>query len=186
MIYYSKYDLNTYRTTPYFMAHLPSGYRLGEALINSRAFRRLPPNLKRLSELSKQWAALHYPILVARVSMWYDDKGYEVHPDTKRRLSDKEVDDLWASPKSNTKVKDIPVPPGGFADPATWTEPVSPEEPEADHGRSEAELLHDIKARSREYVAKEYGVEVADTDKALARRILAKRGKGSDLFAGAP
>ncbi len=199
-IYYSKFDLNTYRSTSYFTAHIPVAYPIAQTLIKSRAFRRLPPNLQQLASLAKQWVNLHWPSLVELISRWYDDEGYELNPDTGKRLTDKEIDKLWMNTPTG-KVIDIPIPPSGFADPATWIIPLEPEEPddEADFGRTEAELLHDIDARSREYVAREYGVEVADSDAVQAQTILAKFGRGGvasgagagaeasgSLFAGAP
>jgi hypothetical protein len=61
--HFSKFGLNTYNATPYFRAHVPAGYPLGDVLVKGRAFRRLPPRLRELSGLAK---AVGSPVLFAR------------------------------------------------------------------------------------------------------------------------
>lgn len=181
-IYYSKYFLNTYSVTPYFRSQVPENYQLNLTLQKCRAFRRLPPRLRDLSALAKQWAERNAPDLIAYVKDWYDEEGYELNPDTRKRLTDAETDALWADDPDldEFKVKDIPLPKGGFADPDTWEEPPpEPEEedPDADEGISEEQLLKDIKSHGREYVAKDYGISKerlskVKSDGELARAIL--------------
>jgi len=94
--HYSKCGLNTYYATPYFQAHIPADYPLSLVLQKSRAFRRLPPRLRELSELAKKWARRHYPPTIGvDDKQWYDDDGYELNPNTGQRLTDKEIDAEW-------------------------------------------------------------------------------------------
>jgi hypothetical protein len=161
--HFSKFSLNTYPGTDYFQAHAPADYPLSLVLQKCRAFRRLPPNLKELAARSRRWARRVHPedYRQAEIDRWYDAQGYELDPGTGRRLTDAEIDadwERWEVP--DIEVTDIPVPEGGFADPATW-EPPPPaveDEPDPDEGISEAQLLSDIASHGREYVAKEYGV----------------------------
>jgi hypothetical protein len=183
-IYYSKHLLNSYWSTPYFQAHIPADYPVGITLQKCRAFRHLPPNLKQLATLARQWS-LRVNGEVDGIDRWYDEDGYELNPDTGKRLSDKEIDAQWDGlDYPDFMVVDIPVPPGGFADPDTW-------EPEAEEedvdtvdrsGMTEAQLLGDITSRGREATAREYGVPVdwlsdIESDQELARMILDMHGK---------
>ena len=161
-VHFSKYDLNTYGSTSYFRSQIPHDYPLGQVLINCRAFRRLPPNIRKLSALAKKRACLDSPDNVGMLGIneYYDDEGYELNPSNGKRLTDKEIDDSWAEPKDKSfKVSDIPVPPGGFADPSNWTEPVSaPDPPDPDDGISEEQLRKDINSHGPLYVAREAGI----------------------------
>jgi hypothetical protein len=181
--HFSKFGLNTYNATPYFRAHVPAGYPLGDVLVKGRAFRRLPPRLRELSGLAKQWAHRFYsPADIAYAGRWYDPEGYELDPDTGRRLTDAEIDADWdrlGFARAAAPLPDVPTPPGGFADPATWEEPPPPPDPDRDDsGITLAKLVEDIGSHGREYVAKEYGVPRGmlagvTTDADLARLILA-------------
>lgn len=185
--HYSKYDLNTYRNTPYFLNYLPKNYPLSGVMLKSRAFRRLPPNLRKLCELSKQWAIRNWdkPAGIAGIENWYDDDGYELDPLTKRRLTDKETDDIWDhipldKSINSFKVVDVPVPEGGFADPNTWMPAALEEDKHVDPDAPTVEsLLGDIKSHGREYSARYYGVSKnelasAESDVALAKLIHSK------------
>lgn len=174
--HYSRFGLDTYMGTPYFQAHIPEGYPINLVLQKCRAFRRLPPNLRKLSELAKQWAVKNKRKAgIEDIDQWYDDDGYELDPETGKRLMDEEIDeewDRWPAPK--VSVKDIPVPPGGFADPDTWVEPEREEESDDGDRLTEADILRDISLRGREYTARYYGVPIKHKDKELAKVILAK------------
>jgi hypothetical protein len=183
-IHYSKFDLNTYCGSPYFRAHAPADYPVQRVLEECRSFRRLPPRLRELSALAKGWTIAHseYPAGIEGIEHYYDGEGYELDPYAGRRLTDAEIDAEWPPPDARTAalaVKDIPAPPGGFADPATWEEPPPPPDPDRDDpGISLAKLTQDIGSHGREYVAKEYGVPRGvlagiSSDEDLARHILA-------------
>lgn len=179
MIYYSKYDLNTYRSTSYFDAHLPADYPLGMVLAKCRMFHALPPRLRRLSALAKRWATRHAPIVVEEVSKWYSPDGYELDPDTGKHLTEEQIEELWPKPDEALKkfeVTDIPLPPGGFADPDTWVPPPEVEESDEDSdytAPTEERLLSEIKSHGREYTARYYGVPMdgIKSDRALAAAI---------------
>lgn len=180
-IYFSRFGLNTYQGTPYFQAHIPADYPVSGVMQKARAFRRLPPNLRKLAENAKQWAKRVYGEQI--VDEWYDDDGYELDPSTGKRLTDEEIDAQWGAP-NETLAKlnpgDIPIPDGGFPDPDTWEMPAPKvEQDEDDDSPTEEQLLSDIRERGREYVAKEYGVSAKSnfSDKALARAILSKVGR---------
>lgn len=189
-IYYSKCGLNTYRSTPYFQAHIPVDYPGDAVLLNTRAFRRLPARLRELSALAKRWAIRKHPEIPG--GMWdvkdlYDVEGYELDPDTERRLTDEEIDAGWVryGPRDPRLVQDIPLPPGGFADPDTWEEPAPVEDREVDpDAPTEESLLRDIKSHGREYVARDYGVPIKQNDRELAHSIFVKIRGGSVV--GAP
>lgn len=171
--YYSRYNLNTYKNTPYFEAHIPDGYELGAVLAKSRAFRRLPNNLKELAMLSKQWETTHGRV-DTHISQYYDDEGYELDLETGNRLTDEEIDAQWDDSPILDKfhIEDIPVPSGGFPDPDTWVKPTADS---ADQTKErEKTLLGMIANRGREYVAHDAGVSLDGvfTDKALAQKIL--------------
>lgn len=184
--HYSKFDLNTSKNTPYFHAHLPSDYPLESTLVKCRAFRRLPPNLRKLCLLSKKWQEKNQPPGITEeghwgsIEQWYDEAGYELNPYTGNRLTDEEIDAQWPpNPKLDKfKVEDISVPEGGFADPDTWQEPERDDGSEEDlDAPTEESLLRDIESHGREYVAKYYGVspqELVGTknDRQLALKIL--------------
>lgn len=183
-IHYSKFDLNTYKGSDYFLANIPSEYPIEQVLEKCRAFRRLPPNLRRLSELSKTWCRKQSQSTdINEIDAWYDDEGYELDINTGKRLTDEEIDNQWrGSDLSDFEIDDIPIPDGGFPDPNTWETPSPKEDPDTDDdGITAEQLLKDIKSHGREYVAKEYGVSAKSnfSDKGLARAILAKMGRRS-------
>ncbi len=153
--HFSRYALNTWSGTPFFQAQLPKNYPLSKVLQSSRAFRRLPPNLRRLAELSKEWAELHnFP--GGGIEEWYDDAGYELDPDTGRRLTDAEVDREWDAlgiPASRS-VPDVPAP---HLYPENWT-PVTNADPR--ELPTPGQLLEDIASHGREAVAREYGIPI--------------------------
>src|SRR5215475_10380898 len=96
--HYSKFDLNTHSVMPYFHAHVPKDYPLNRVLQKCRAFRRLPPNLRKLSGLAKKWAIRVYPPPendFGGIEQWYDAEGYELEPGSGRRLTDEEIDEQW-------------------------------------------------------------------------------------------
>ncbi len=131
--HYSKFLLNTYDWTPYFEHQLPPGYPLLRVLQKSRAFRRLPPNLRQLATLSRQWAESHDGVPDG-IQQWYDSAGNELDPATGRNLTNAEIDAEWDTfhpdpSLASFTVTDIPIPPGGFADPRTWEEPTVAPEP---------------------------------------------------------
>lgn len=177
-VYYSRYSINTYANTPYFQAHVPEDYPVNLILQKCRTFRRLPPNLQKLAGLAKQWYKRMYPgnYHHSGIDQFYDEEGYELNAATGKRLTDEEIDKDWEGfDEPDVKVKDIPIPEGGFADPDTWEPPPpEPDEEEEYEGPDKKQLLSDIRGHGREYVAKEYGVPVADSDGALADAILAK------------
>ncbi len=159
--HYSKFLLNTYATTPYFKAQLPEGYPLDLVLQKSRAFRRLPENLRKLSGLAKQWAEGHYgvPGGISAIEDWYDQEGHELDPDTGDQLSDEEIDQQWDALHleglDEFEVEDVPVPDGGFASPDEWQPPPASEEEEEAQGRpSRQQLLRDISS----HVSQAYGI----------------------------
>jgi hypothetical protein len=201
-IHYSKYTLNTYRSTPYFQACLPTGYPIHDMLVKSRAFRKLPPNLRALSEKAKEWAIKNwpYPKSIEDIEYYYDDEGYELNPATKKRLTEEENDSQWlpdGAPDDFTfpppDVEDIPAPDGGFPDPDTWVEPPPPldtyEDPDAP---TEDSIMRDIESHGREYCAKEAGLppgaaQSSRCDRDLARMILAiMRGQPWPVSSAAP
>lgn len=124
-VHFSKWLLNSYAATPYFQGHIPADFPLGMVLIGSRTFHGLPPRIRELARLSKVWACHNYPAPagIEGIEEWYDAEGYELDPDTGRRLSAQEVAVAWddgnGGPAGLMGV-DIPLPPGGFANPAKW------------------------------------------------------------------
>jgi hypothetical protein len=188
-IYFSKYKLDTYYPTAYFQAQLPEDYPVSLVLQKSRAFRRLPANLRRLSQLAGRWAKRHYPPdFFTDIGHWYDDQGYELNPTTGKRLTDAEIDAQWDAlgdlGLSDFVVHDIPVPSGGFADPGTWEEPPTSEiEDLVDRsGLTKTQILSDIQSRGRAATAEEYGLPTrlaarASTDAELAHAILSMHGQ---------
>jgi hypothetical protein len=182
-MHFDKCGLNTYYAMPYFQAHIPAGYPLSLVLQKCRAFRRLPPNIRKLSALAKQWAIRAYGHTLGDIDRWYDDDGYELNPDTGKRLTDEEIDAEWERwPAPNIQVEDIPIPPGGFADPDTWEEPEREPDLVDRSELTEAGVLRDIKSRGREAAAEEYGVPTewlsrVKSDKQLACMIMDMHGK---------
>ena len=183
MRHYSKYKLNTYSTTPYFEAHVPEDYPLSDVMLASRRFHDLPPRLRELSALAKRWAVRNYPYPagIQGIEEYYDDQGYELDTRTGERMSDAVLNEEWGKVLDKVKrnVVDIPLPPGGFADPDTWDRPPEPEEedPDADQGITEKQLLEDIRLNGRERVVKEHGIHPdvsasTPSDTSLARAIL--------------
>src|SRR5262245_53525282 len=180
-IYYDKFGLNTYWNTPYFRAHIPADYPINGVLLRSRAFRRLPPRLRELSGLAKQWRTRKWGG-IPNVEEWYDDEGYELNPVTGVRLTDEEIDEQWERwgdcGLGDFKVEDIPLPPGGFADPDTWEPEPEPEEPEEIEIHEE-QVLADIKSRGQARAIEEYGrpegFEEGMSDEDLAHAIMEVR-----------
>ena len=158
--HYSKYSLNTYRETPFFQAQVPREYPLALVMQKCRAFRKLPPNVRKLAGLAKKWAAKNGAEPLG-IRDWYDQDGYELDPDTRKRLTDKQLDQEWEPWKRpDVKVQDIPIPPGGFADPDEW-EPSKPAEPvDERYVPSEEQLRRDIASHGREATAREYGIPI--------------------------
>ena len=147
---------------------MPPDYPIEEVLISCRAFRRLPPNLQKLAEHAKQWAVKNYshPAGILGIEEAYDDEGYELNPQTKKRLTDAEIDAEWdalGTPKMNneSEVEDIPLHEGGFLDPDTWKpEPNKVEPGETDDdGITEERLTKDIASHGAKYTAKYYGID---------------------------
>lgn len=182
-IYYSKCELNTYRGAPYFEAHIPADYPLMIILQKCRAFRRLPPRLRELCALTKRWVKRTdlFPDAntPAAIDQYYDNEGYELNPNTGKRLTDEEIDADWDGlearwGKPDVEVEDIPLPPGGFADPDTWEPEPEEEEPVGvflwgrfwpdpeDCLPTEAQLLSDIASHGRKRTAEEYGIPIEE------------------------
>ncbi len=156
--HYSKFGLNTYLGTPYFQAHLPEGYPIRETLENSRAFRRLPSNLRELSALAKQWWEKNKD-QDSEIGRWYDTDGYELNPHTEQRLTDEEIDADWVRWQiPPIHIRDIPIPVGGFPDPDIWQPPKVKEI--TDDGPSWEDLARDVEAGGYERVSKDYGIPI--------------------------
>lgn len=183
--HYSKYLLNTYSTTPYFQAQVPRGYPLDRVLVKCRAFRRLPPNLRKLSALARRWAVQASPDVpggIDGINRWYDDEGNELNPVSGQPLTDEEIDAQWSDDTDlDFQVVDIPEPPGGFADPDTW-QPSEEVEPAASApGDLTPEMiLGDIESRGPEATAMAYGVPREalagiQTDEELVAAIMGRR-----------
>jgi len=160
-IYYSRYSLNTYRMTPYFEAQLPADYPIEIVLQKCRAFRRLPPNIKALSALAKQWYDRKFrdvpPSQASDIASYYDADGNELDPDTGQKLTDAEIDEQWLPPNPSLDafvVRDLPT--TEFADPDTW----EPEKEKADEPDrpTRAQLLRDIVTHGRKDAADEYAL----------------------------
>lgn len=154
--YYSKFALNTYAWTPYFQAAVPADYPLPAVLQAAHAFRRLPPNLRELAAESKKWA-LANGFDPAEIDRWYDAQGYELDPETGRRLTDREVDAQWPDPPSPAPGPDLPASAAGFMDPTTW-------QPPADTGAadppSDEQILEDVASHGIARTEAEYGISL--------------------------
>ena len=179
--HFSKFLLNTYCGTPYFLAHVPEGYPTSRVLQKCRAFRRLPPNLQELSALAKQWAERNRA-LADGIDDWYDDEGRELDPATGKPLTDAQIDAQWRPDPSLDKLKvvDGPVPEGGFPDPDTWQPEVEADD-SGDDRPTEAQIRSDIAGHGRTRTAREYGVSDEQlagigSDAELIQAILKKRG----------
>jgi hypothetical protein len=158
--HFSKFSLNTWQGTPYFRDNLPADYPTSKVLMASRAFRRLPPNLRKLAEASKAWAMHRDPDADWDIKHWYDDQGNELDPDTGRKLTSLEIDAEWDQIETGLdgfKVYDIP--PTRLPDPKTW-EPES--EGPVGERISDEQLLKDIYSRGRIYVSKNYGIPLEE------------------------
>ncbi len=171
--HYSKYSLNTYPGTSYFRAQLPKDYPLDRVLQKCRAFRRLPPNLRKLATLSKQYT-IRNGQNISDIDEWYDAKGNELDPSTGRKLTDAEIDTEWDDLPFNLgldgfAVADIPVPSGGFPDPATWKEPKVPAKLDEDRP-TPAQLEKDIRERGWTAAAEEYGMTESELFQSLGDR----------------
>lgn len=183
-VHYSKCQLNTYSGTPYFAAHCPADYPIGLICQKVQRFRALPPNVQQLAARAKAWATRQRPGAVRDAEGLYDEAGYELDPATGQRLTDEEVAAMWAgSEPPDVEVRDIPVPAGGFPDPATWEPPTEADDDDDDDstGPTEAQLLSDIAGHGRAHVARDYGVSSEQlvgvgSDRELAQLILQKRG----------
>lgn len=163
-LHYSKYFLNTYAGTPYAEAQIPEDYPLHQVLQKSRAFRRLPKNLRELAGKSKAWAMANNPDRYGEpsgINQWYSPNGNELDPDTGQPLTDAEIDAQWLPDPDldNFVVKDIPRPAGGFPDPNTW-EPPEEEAVEESEPIPITQILIDIDTRGYEATAKEYGLTI--------------------------
>ena len=164
--HYSKWNLNV-GDSPYLESQLPQNYPLGPVLQACRAFRRLPPNLKRLAKLSNLWLKTHRPDCLAGIDRWYDSMGYELDPDGGRRLTDDEIDAQWGNPPDSPLAqRDIPVPDGGVADPNT-REPPPAEKPDKENGPPEAQLRKDIASRGYKAVSETYGIPIGKLPKGV-------------------
>ncbi len=165
--YFSKFSLNVYPQTPYFTHHIPPDYPLAAVLMKGRAFRRLPPGLQKLGELSKRWAVANGWDR-GDIDDWYDANGNEIDPETGLLLTDQEIDDQWDSSElaqdlEHLPVNDVPEPDGGFLDPDTWQPSIDlgtglPEPIDSDPLISPERLVRDVASRGREAVLKEYGL----------------------------
>ena len=151
--HFSKFLLNSFAATAYFQAHCPSAYPVSRVLIESRAFRNLPPRLRELARLSKAWLRRQAgaEVFLEEASQWYDAEGDELDPDTGRRLSVPEILAEWGE-ESDTLPPvsaDIPLPPGGFADPLVWELAPVKDVPElvARAALAVAQILSDIASR---------------------------------------
>lgn len=189
-VHYSCYNLNTYLHTPYFRQHIPKGYALDDILIKSRAFRRLPPNLRKLSQLSKQWSQVskYKPGSVDGIDNYYDDKGNELDPTTKKPMTDQEIDDYWdmitAGEKNDTKVTDIPHPQGGFPDPNKWTPKHTGDDVSViDRSDIDEQIVRqDAESRGVNRAAEHYGVPLRwlskiKTPEQLAKAVMSMHGR---------
>lgn len=163
-IYYSKFSLNTYPGTPYFEAHVPEDYPLYPTLRKCRAFRRLPPRLRELAGLSKQWAEANGRLDgIEDIREWYDEEGNELDPDTGRPLTDQEVDAQWQPEPDLDSFAVADIPPVGFADPETWrpkSQP-SPQDDEED-GPTDARVARAVEAGGYERTSREFGIPVEE------------------------
>ncbi len=164
-IYFSRFGLNTYAGTPYFQAQLPEDYPFSKVLQKSRAFRRLPPNLRKLAALSKRWAEQFSESLIEESKGWYDESGNELDQDTGRQLSDQDIDDQWTPNPDLDKlvVIDIPIPKGGFPNPDEW----EPEEVGAKSDTADAipvsQFLKDVASRGIKAAERAYGIDLGYT-----------------------
>lgn len=183
--HYSKFYLNVHRTSPYFHAHLPPDYPLDKVIMACRAYRRLPPNLRELSELSAKWKQRVWGTSTDEntVDGWYDEDGSELNPSTGKKLTDKEIDAEWERlGPIDIDIEDIPIPEGGFANPDTW-EP----EPEGvglcDRSElTEEGIVNDVASLGLERTAREYGIPSSwlpriKNGKDMARAVLGMHGK---------
>ncbi len=164
-IYYSKFALNTYLSTPYFEAHIPKGYPLDRVMLKCRSFRRLPPHLQELAGKAKEWAIANGKP-PGSINEYYDDIGREIDPGDGHVLTDEEIDAQWEPIPAldSFVVRDIPRPRGGFPDPDTWEPPEGPpeEEEEEEPPVSREQLIKDVALRGAEYTARYYGIDVSD------------------------
>ena len=186
-VHFSKWLLNTYAATPFFQAHVPADYPLSLVMIKSRTFHGLPARLRELAKLAKAWAcrAYPYPAGVEGIEQWYDAEGFELNPDSGRRLTAAEIESEWAAlgyGPAELVETDIPIPPGGFADPATWESPEDAPELVDRADLTEDQILRDIASRGRDWTAGAYGVPetwLADvkTDQDLVTTILQMDGQ---------
>jgi hypothetical protein len=159
--HYSRFLLNTYSGTPYFASQMPKGYPLDFILQQARSFRRLPPNLRELANRAGDWAVRHDAIPYD-IENYYDGDGNELDPRDGHKMTDKEIDADWQRlgyRVTTGRLIDIPIPPGGFADPKTWEPPPRPRvEVKRDIPLNEEILRREMKERGREWVIRTYGL----------------------------
>ena len=162
--HFSKWLLNTYSATPFFQAHVPAEYPLSLVMIKSRTFHGLPRRVQELAGLAKAWTCRHspHPAGIEGIEQWYDAEGFELEPDSGRRLTQEEVAAEWAvlgyGPTEPVEA-DIPIPSGGFADPLEWLPPPEDEPELVDRtDLKEDQILRDIASRGRDWTAGAYGV----------------------------
>ena len=157
--HYSKFLLNTYAGTPYFQAHLPSGYPLYQVLRKSRAFRRLPPNLQELSILTKQWAVKNDAVQMDGIDEWYDAEGNELDPNAGIPLTDEQIDAEWDILHPEPALQSFTVTDIGdtFANPDTWQPPPEPAPPEKDTPTPE-QVARDTVSHGSTAVDEAYGL----------------------------
>lgn len=163
--HYSKFLLNVYANTPYFQAHIPANYPLMETLQRCKAYRKLPTRLRQLSDLSRQWGELHlkWPPYSNTIGDYYDREGYELDHTSGRPLTLAEIQSQWEPNPSvdSMTVRDIPLPRGGFPNPATWEAPKTDETVHPDDVPTEEDLRRDIKLGGREAVSQTYGIPMS-------------------------
>lgn len=169
--HYSKFNLNTYLGTPYFQAQLPESYPVSLVLQKSRAYRRLPPNLRKLAVESKRWAERN-GAKPDGINEWYDALGNELDPDTGHVFTDDEINAQWDALNLDTDdqpISDIPLPRGGFPDPNTWSPPPIEVTPDEDGPPSDEQLRQDIASHGYEAVSKTYGIPIKKLPKGVER-----------------
>ena len=162
MIYYSKYSLNTYYSTPYFESHIQQGYPLHDVLQTCGKFLALPPNLRRLSEASRKWAE-NVPVeeelgatVPPGIENYYDNSGHEIDPETGDILTDSQINELWGANRIRlSRVEDIRA--GKLSDPLTWRLITQGFEASAPRP-SPHQLMLDIASHGRDRVMKDYGL----------------------------
>lgn len=167
--HYSKAELNTYDTTPYFEAFCPEGYDWRFVASKVHRFLLMPPTFRELCRRSKIWAMANWPVLINMMKQYYDDDGYELFPGTNKRLTDSEVNAQWpplTQDLVDLQVEDIDEPEDGFPDAGNWQPPArltDEDEDEDEEDRiTKGQLMEDIKSRGIGYVAKYYNISTQE------------------------